>query len=384
MNKVRLGIIGMGNIGKHHAEYLRAGKVNRCELTAVCSTSPARLEKYLPLKIYGDGEELIRSGIVDAVLIATPHYQHTTLGITALEQGLHVMIEKPISAHKADAERLIAAHKKRKRLVFAGMFQLRAEPRYLKIRKLIQSGELGDIARASWIITDWYRTEAYYASGGWRATWKGEGGGVLLNQCLHNLDTLQWLCGMPSRVRGFCQLGRYHDIEVEDNVTAYLEYPNQATGVFITSTGEAPGTNRFEIAGTRGKVVLEKDRLHFTRNEVSMTEFSRTSKVGFLKPDIWNVEIPIENVATPHATLMQNFVDAILDGAPLIAPGEEGIHSVELANAMLYSSLVDRTIELPLDSAAYEKKLKQLIAGSKIKKKVVEVSTEDFTKSFNR
>jgi predicted dehydrogenase len=384
MNKVRLGIIGMGNIGRHHAEYLRAGKVNRCELVAVCSTSPGRLEKYLPLKIYGDGEELIRSGVVDAVLIATPHYQHTSLGIAALEHGLHVMIEKPISAHKADAERLIAAHKKRKRLVFAGMFQLRTEPRYLKIRKLIQSGELGDIARVSWIITDWYRTEAYYGSGGWRATWKGEGGGVLLNQCLHNLDTLQWLCGMPSRVRGFCQLGRYHDIEVEDNVTAYLEYPNRATGVFITSTGEAPGTNRFEIAGTRGKIVLEKDRLYFTRNEVSMTEFSRTSKVGFLKPDVWNVEIPIENAATPHATLMQNFVDAILDGAPLIAPGEEGIHSVELANAMLYSSLIDRTIDLPLDSADYEKKLKQLIAGSKVKKKVVEVSTEDFTKSFNR
>jgi predicted dehydrogenase len=384
MNKVRLGIIGMGNIGKHHAEYLRAGKVDRCELVAVCSTSPAKLEKYLPLKVHGDAEDLIRSGTVDAVLIATPHYQHTALGIAALEHGLHVMIEKPISAHKADAERLIAAHKKRKRLVFAGMFQLRAEPRYLKIRKLIQSGELGDIARVSWIITDWYRTEAYYASGGWRATWKGEGGGVLLNQCLHNLDTLQWLCGMPSRVRGFCQLSRYHDIEVEDNVTAYVEYPNRATGVFITSTGEAPGTNRFEIAGTRGKIVLEKDRLHFTRNEVSMTEFSRTSKVGFLKPEVWNVEIPIGNAATPHATLMQNFVDAILDGAPLIAPGEEGIHSVELANVMLYSSLADRTIDLPLDSAAYEKKLRQLIAGSKIKKKVVEVSTEDFTKSFNR
>lgn len=386
MSKVRLGIIGMGNIGRHHAEYLRAGKVNRCELVAVCSTSPGKLEKYLPLKVYDDGEKLIRSGIVDAVLIATPHYQHTSLGIAALENGLHVMVEKPISAHKADAERLIAAAKKqkRKKLVFAGMFQLRAEPRYLKIRKLLQEGELGEIARISWIITDWYRTEAYYTSGGWRATWKGEGGGVLLNQCLHNLDILQWLGGMPARVRGFCQLGRYHSIEVEDNVTAYMEYPNGATGVFITSTGEAPGTNRFEIAGTRGRVVLEKDKLSFIRNEVSMTEFSKTSKVGFLKPDVWNVDIPIENAPAPHATLMQNFVDAILDGAPLIAPGEDGIHSVELANVMLYSSLIDKTVELPMDSAAFEKKLKQLIAGSKTQKKVVEISTEDFTKSFNR
>ena len=386
MNKVRLGIIGMGNIGKHHAEYLRAGKVRRCELVAVCSTSPGKLEGYLPLKVYDDGEKLIRSGVVDAVLIATPHYQHTSLGIAAFEHGLHVMVEKPISAHKADAERLIAAHQKQKRrkLVFAGMFQLRAEPRYLKIRTLIESGELGEIARISWITTDWYRTEAYYRSGGWRATWKGEGGGVLLNQCLHNLDVLQWLCGMPARVRGFCQLGRYHNIEVEDNVTAYFEYAKGATGVFITSTGEAPGTNRFEIAGTRGRMTLENDRLHFIRNEMSMTEFSRSSAVGFLKPEVWNVEIPIANAPAPHATLMQNFVDAILDGAPLIAPGEEGLHSVELANAMLYSSLLGKTVELPMAGAAFERKLKQLIAGSRIEKKVVEVSTEDFTKSFNR
>ena len=370
MNKVRLGIIGIGNIGRHHADYLRAGKVNRCELVAVCSTSPDKLEKYLPLKVYDHGEKLIRSGTVDAVLIATPHYQHTTYGIAALEESLHVMVEKPISAHKADAERLIAAHQKQKRakLVFGGMFQMRAEPRYAKIRKLIQDGELGQIVRVNWIITDWFRSEAYYTSGGWRATWKGEGGGVLLNQCLHNLDTLQWLCGMPARVRGFCQLGRFHHIEVEDNVTAYLEWANGATGVFVTSTGEAPGTNRLEITGTRGRIVVEKDKLHFTRNEVSMIEFSKTSKVGFLKPDVWNIEIPFENAAAPHAALMQNFVDAILDGTPLIAPGEDGIHSVELANVMLYSSLIGQTVELPMDSAAYEKKLKQLIAGSKDRK----------------
>jgi predicted dehydrogenase len=386
MNNVRLGIIGMGNIGRHHAAYLRAGKVKRCELAAVCARSATDLADFAPARIFRDGEEMIRSGAVDAVVIATPHYQHTTLGIAAFKNGLHVLVEKPISAHKADAEKLIAAHQaqKRRRLVFAGMFQLRVEPRYVKIRQLIQSGELGELVRINWLITDWYRTEAYYASGGWRATWKGEGGGVLLNQCLHNLDTLQWLCGMPARVRGFCQLGRYHDIEVEDNATSYFEYANGATGAFITSTGEAPGTNRLEIAGTLGRLVLEKDKLQFIRNEVSMTEFSKTAKSGFLKPEIWNVDIPIENAPAPHAALMQNFVDAILDGAPLIAPGEEGIHSVELANVMLYSSLIGKTVELPMDSAAYERKLKQLIAGSKVVKKVVVNNAEDFTKSFSR
>ncbi|MEO8427679.1 MAG: Gfo/Idh/MocA family oxidoreductase [Verrucomicrobiota bacterium] len=384
MKKVRLGIIGMGNIGKFHAEYLLAGKVQRCELTAVCSTSPAKLEGYKPLKIFDDAGKLIGSGDVDAVLVATPHYQHTSIGIAAFEAGLHLAVEKPIAAHKADAERLIAAHRKKPNLVFAGMFQLRTEPRYVKLRKLIQDGELGELVRLNWIITDWYRTEAYFTSGGWRATWKGEGGGVLLNQCLHQLDTLQWLCGMPRRVRGFCQLGRYHNIEVEDNVTIYLEYANNASGVFISSTGEAPGTNRFEICGTRGKVVLENNKLTFTRNETDMIEFSRAAKVGFSKPEIWQVDIPIDNAPAPHATVMQNFIDAILDGAPLIAPGEEGIHSVELANVMLYSSLIGQTVDLPLDGAAFEKKLLQLIAESKLEKKVVEVSTEDFTKSFNR
>ena len=383
MKHVRVGIIGLGNIGRYHAEYLLNHKVSRCELTAVADAF-APLDAYKALKTFQDGEALIRSGEVDAVIIATPHYQHTTLGIAALAQGLHVMVEKPISVHKADAERLIAAHRQRPQLVFGAMFQLRTEPRYVKIKRLITSGELGGIARVNWLMTDWFRTEAYYASGGWRATWRGEGGGVLLNQCPHNLDILQWLCGVPARVRGFCQLGRYHNIEVEDNVTAYLEYAGGATGVFITSTGEAPGTNRLELAGTRGKVVLENNRLTFTRNEMSMLEFSRTAKGGFARPEVWNAEIPFENAPAQHATLMQNFVDAILDGTPLIAPAEEGLHSVELANAILYSSLTGQTIEMPLDAAAYEKKLNQLIADSRFEKKVVAVSGEDFTKSFVR
>jgi len=384
MTNVRLGIIGLGNIGQHHAAYLGAGKVSHAELVAVSDAVPAKLDRYKPLHTFTDAEELIRSGLVDAVIVATPHYQHTTLGIAALRQGLHVMVEKPISAHKADAERLIVAHRHNPALIFAGMFQLRAEPRYLKIQKLIRGGELGELVRMSWIMTDWFRTEAYYASGGWRATWKGEGGGVLLNQCLHNLDVMQWLLGMPARVRGFCQLGRFHDIEVEDNVTAYLEYPNGATGTFVSSTGEAPGTNRLEIVGTRGKLLLEGDRLRFTRNETDMVQFSNSAKLGFAKPDVWEVTIPFENAANGHAVLMQNFVNAILNGEPLLAPGAEGIHSVELANVLLYSSLLGQTVELPMDSAAYERKLNELIAASTIQKKVVEVTNEDFTQSFKR
>jgi len=386
MKNVRLGIVGLGNIGKFHTGYLLENKISRCTLTAVSDAFAPSLEAFKgkPVKTFASAEEMIRSGEIDALVVATPHFLHTTLGIEALKAGLHVMIEKPISAHKADAERLIAVAQQHPKQVFAGMFQMRVEPRYQKIKKLIQSGELGQVVRVNWIITDWFRTEAYYASGGWRATWKGEGGGVLLNQCLHQLDMLQWLCGMPARVRGFCQLGRFHDIEVEDNITTYLEWKDGGTGVFISSTGEAPGTNRFEICGTRGKVVLENNKLTFTKNDADMIEFSKTSKSGFAKPEVWNIEIPFETVGNPHAILMQNFVDAILDGTPLIAPGAEGMGSVELANVLLYSSLKNDTIELPMDSAAWEKKLNELIANSKHQKKVVQQTAEDFTKSFRR
>jgi predicted dehydrogenase len=383
MNKVRIGIIGMGNMGKFHADYFLSNKVSRCELVAYSEAMGRAPERYNQLKYFDSSEKLIASGEVDAVIIATPHYSHTTIGIDALQHGLHILSEKPISVHKADCERLIAAAKSRKQ-VFGAMFQLRTEPKYRKLKSLLDNKELGQITRVNWIISDWYRTEAYYASGGWRATWKGEGGGVLLNQCPHNLDLLVWLCGMPSRVRGFCQIGRFHNIEVEDNVTAYLEWPNAATGVFITSTGETPGTNRFEIVGERGKLVLEDNQITFTRNETSMIEFSKTSKAGFAKPEVWNVQVPYDTGAgQQHHTITQNFVDAILDGTPLIAPGTDGIYSVELANAILYSSLEGKTIDLPLDSAAYEKKLQQLIAESKFEKKVVQVQ-EDFSKSFQR
>ena len=386
MDEVRIGIIGLGNIGQVHVGNLMDGKVPRGKLTAVGDAIPDKLPDYEAkgLKTFDSGDALIGSGEIDALIIATPHFQHTTLGIAALEAGLHVMVEKPISAHKADAERLIAAAAARPEQKFGGMFQLRVEPRYQKIRELVQGGELGDLIRVIWIMTDWFRAEAYYQSGGWRATWKGEGGGVLLNQCLHQLDALQWITGMPSKIRSHVGIGKYHDIEVEDDVTCYMEYANGASGAFITSTGETPGSNRFEIAGTKGRVLLENDKLVLTRNEVASDEWSKTSKIGFQQPETTVEEIPIPGVDNAHAMLMTNFVNAILDGEDLIAPGESGIGSVELANVMVYSGLINETIDLPMDSAAWETKLNDLIANSTHEKKVVEVSNEDFTASYRR
>jgi predicted dehydrogenase len=386
MKSVRLGIIGMGNIGAHHAAYLLDGKVTRCELTAVAATSADKLAPYQQrgLKVFSDGLDLIRSGAVDAVIVATPHFQHTPLGIASLQAGLHVMVEKPLSAHKADAERLIAVRRQHPQLVFAAMFQMRTESRYLKIKKILSDGELGEIIRLSWIMTEWFRTEAYYTSAAWRGTWKGDGGGILINQAMHQLDLLQWLLGMPSRVRGFVQLGKFHNIEVEDDVTAYMEFPSGVSGTFVSTTGESPGTNRLEISGDKGKLLLENDRLLLFRNEVSTAELCKTANLGFQKPDVQKIEIPIPPKPAQHAAVTQNFVDAILNGAPLIAPGEEGIHSIELANVIVYSGLIGQTVELPMDAAAYERKLNELIASSKFEKKVVKTSNEDFAKSFMR
>jgi predicted dehydrogenase len=234
-------------------------------------------------------------------------------------------------------------------------------------------------------MTDWFRTEAYYASSAWRATWRGEGGGLLINQSPHQLDMLQWLTGMPVRVRAFCGLGRRHSIEVEDEVTAYLEYANGATGVFIASTGEYPGTNRLELTGDLGRLVLEANRLTLSQNAVSTGEFSRTTDEPFGQPQCKVTELPLETGGGTHQAITQNFIDAIRLGTPLVAPAEEGIHSVELANAMLYSSLTAQTVELPLDGQAYEILLGSLIANSTFRKVTAsESGPADITRSFHK
>ncbi len=383
MNKpVRLAVVGVGVMAQMHLRH--AAEMEHVEVSAVCDTMEGprvTAGRQYGCPAYASHTRLLADDACDAVLIATPHYDHTPIGIDALKAGKHVLVEKPISVHKADCERLIAAHTD-KRLVFAAMFNQRTDPFYLKLKQLIDTGELGALVRVSWIITNWFRTEAYYRGGGWRATWKGEGGGVLLNQCPHQLDLMQWLFGMPVRVAGFCGFGKRHDIEVEDQVTAYLEYENGATGTFITSTGEAPGTNRLEVAGERGRVVIEDDTFRFTRNEIPADEFIRASAEPFGKPGVWHVQIPVTGHGGQHKQVLQNFIDAVRVGAQLIAPAREGIRSVELGNAILFSSLTGKTVTLPMDGGAYEARLGQLIKDSTHVKKAVKAGGADLSKSF--
>ncbi len=383
--QVRVAVIGVGSMGAVHARELSLGHIPRATLVAVCDTDPEALARFPGVPGFADSGALFAANLADAVLIATPHYDHTPLAISALAAGLHVLTEKPLAVHKADCLRMLAAYEARpkREQVFAEMFNQRTDPRFLKLRSLIQNGELGTLRRINWIITDWFRTEAYYRSGGWRATWRGEGGGALLNQCPHQLDLWQWLFGMPARVHAFCGFGRFHDIEVEDQVTAYLEYESGASGVFVTTTAEAPGTNRLEVVGDLGKVVLTSAGLELTQNQASMMDFVKNSPDRYTRPVSSTVNIELSPGDRQHNAILSNFVNAILDGEALIAPATEGIASVELSNAMIYSGLSKQTVELPLDAELYAAELARLVKTSRyVKPEVLPSHPEDIAKSF--
>lgn len=367
MHPVRLAIIGLGNMGAGHARRVATGEVPGLTLAAVCDPNPAAGAPFTSARAFASAADLLRADGLDAVLVATPHFSHRPLCLAALRAGLHVLVEKPVVVHAAEFDELRAEAAARPRQIFAAVFNQRTDPAYQKIRALLRDGELGELRRWQWTVTDWFRPDCYYRLGSWRATWAGEGGGLLVNQCPHNLDLLCWFFGLPARVRAHCHFGKHHPIEVEDEVTAYLEYANGATGTFIASTGEAPGTNRLEIAGDRGRLVFERGRLAFTRNLVSASEFARTSDQPFAPPPIEEHTFDFPARGAQHAGILADFAAAIQETRPPLAPAVEGIHSVALANAMLLSTWEARTIDFPLDAAAYERALETRIAAARRK-----------------
>jgi len=387
---VKMAVIGLGIMGKAHVKDITT--LENTELVAVCDVDRARADQFAAetnTSPYYDYHDLLNHTGLEAVLVATPHYDHTPISIDALRKGIHVLVEKPIAVHVKAARSMFAAHQEARKqypnLIFAAIFMQRTYGYWRTIKTLIDDGELGRLVRTTWLITDWFRTQSYYDNGGWRATWKGEGGGVLLNQCPHNLDLYQWLVGMPKRVTGFAKLGKYHNIEVEDEVTAFFEHENGMVGHFITTTAESPGTNRLEIVGENGKLVYENQKLTFYRNQRSMFQQIEDASGYFDKVNFEQVDVPYDHHGQPgHRFIIENFLNAILRGEGLIAPAEEGLNSVILANAILWSSFEGKAVELPLDADAYEKKLTSLIESSTFKKVAPKspAATDDLSKSF--
>lgn len=389
--KVRIGVIGIGNMGAAHIRDVAT--LPNTELAAICDVIPERATlpaEYYKVPAYTDYRDMLAGTQLDAVLVATPHYDHTPISIDCLSRGIHVLVEKPIAVHVNDARKMIAAYEAAKvkypGLVFSIMFMQRTYGQFQKIKELIEKGELGKLVRTTWLITDWFRTQHYYDSGGWRATWKGEGGGVLLNQCPHNLDLYQWLVGMPERITGFAEIGKYHNIEVEDEVTGFFQHADGMVGHFVTTTAESPGTNRLEIVGEKGRLVLEDGKINFFRNNESMIEFLQTCPGSFDKVPGKMEEVAYQHHGQPgHGILIENFASAVLQGeeaCPLIVAAPEGINSLTLSNAIMYSSYLGRPVSLPLDGDGYEAWLKEKIANSRFNKNVREMKVEDLGKSY--
>jgi len=383
MKKIKLGIIGIGNMGSNYATRIVNGECPDFELVAVADINPKRLvwaQENLQgsgnLSLFNTAEELLDSGLVEACMIETPHYDHPRYAMECMKRGIHVMIDKPAGVYTKQVREMNECAAAHPEVVFGVMFNQRTNCVYKKMRELIQSGKYGNIRRTNWIITNWYRPQVYYDSGNWRATWAGEGGGVLLNQSPHQLDLWQWICGMPKKVFANMQFGKWHDIEVEDDVTCFVEYENGATGTFITTTGDACGTNRFEVQLDRAKLLVEDDKLRVWEFEMTEQEFSKTCTTPFGSMKIEEVNVELDGSNPQHTGVINAWGRAILEGAPLIADGAEGINGLMLSNAMHLSGFTGQPVELPFDEDLFYEELQKRVKSSKKKDHVVEITAK--------
>ena len=370
MDVVRIGIIGIGGMGSGHMKSIMAGNIEGMVVGAVADINPDRLkwaeETYPEVPRFDNATALMDSGLVDAVIIATPHYIHPDLVKEALGKGLHALSEKPAGVYTKAVRELIEYVEGQDK-TYAIMFNQRTNCVYRKMKEIVESGTMGRIRRTNWLITNWYRPQSYYDSGAWRATWSGEGGGVLLNQCPHNLDLFQWICGMPKVVDAKLHFGKWHDIEVEDDVTAYVEYPNGATGVFITSTGDAPGTNRLEVTMDGGKLVCDGEKLIMYKLSEFVDDFSARWTGGFGNPECTEIEVETDGENPQHAGVLRAFASHLINGTPLIAEGKEGINGLMISNAMHLSSWTGQTVTMPIDEDKFLEELNKRRATSRLK-----------------
>lgn len=372
MKKVRYGIIGLGNQGSYYASLIKEGKIPNAVIGGICDTNYRKVDalvERLKLKnvpTFKNCNTMMDKKYVDAIIITVPHYLHPIMAQECFARNIHVITDKPAGVFARQVIRMNEASKKTKSL-FGMMFNQRTNCVYRKMREIIKEGGIGKLQRVTWIITDWFRTQQYYDSGSWRATWRGEGGGVLINQCPHQIDLLSWVVGeMPVTVNAFCKYGHWHNIEVEDEVTAYFTYKNGATGVFITTTGETPGTNRFEVSGTLGKLICENNKLYYYKNKKDSTHFLLHAKTSFDKPEVKITEVKTDGKNLQHVGILRNFTNAILKKEKLFVKGTDGINGVELMNAIEFSGWHNgKTVKIPVNNQRYYDELLKRVRPSK-------------------
>ena len=377
-DKVRVGIVGLGGQGLAYADLIADGLIPDMALGAAFDVDIAKEQvaksKYPGVPFYSDYGDLLDSGDVNAVIICVPHYLHPELGIAALKHDIHVLIEKPAGVYTKQVNELNAVAAGKPELTFAIMFNQRNNPLYREIKEIVSSGQIGEIRHTSWIITTWWRPQVYYDQSAWRGTWGGEGGGVLVNQAPHQLDLWQWICGVPQSVFGKVAYGFRRNIAVEDEVTALVDYGGGATGVLVTATHDLVGTDRLEILGDSGKIVVENSR---TARVTRLREPERQLGEGIDMPTVWRLlsgQQDTEAYYTSevlefeltsdkgHAGVLENFAANMLSDEPLIAPGAEGLNGVRLANAIYLSSWKGAEVSLDFDDEEYLSELNRRIA----------------------
>ena len=375
-DKVLLGIIGIGNQGSSYARRMvHDNWTPEIELVAIADKNPDRIawakENISPdLAYYTDAMEMLDSGKIDGVVVSIPHYEHPKYAMAAMQRGIHVMCEKPAGVYTKQVREMNAEARKHPNVVFGMMFNQRTNCLYRKMRELVQSGKYGKVRRANWLITNWYRSQYYYDSGDWRATWSGEGGGVLLNQCPHQLDLWQWILGMPAEIQAFMNYGQFHDIEVEDDVTAIMKYEDGHTGVFITSTGDPHGSNRFEVQMDGAQLIVENGKLYLYELDQLEQDWTNYNTIPFGAVPGHVVEVETDGLNPQHQGVFNAWAAAILRGEPLVAGGEEGINGLTLSNAMHLSAFTGKPVKLPLDEDLYYDELMKRVATSRRKEPV--------------
>lgn len=381
MEVVKVGVIGLGNMGSAHAKCIYENEINGLKLAAICDNDSEVLEffkKEFPnVASFQDYKQMIKEADIDAIIIATPHYIHPEIAICGFKNNKHVLSEKPAGVSVSDVKKMNEEAKK-SQTVFSIMFNQRTNFLFRELKSKLERKEFGEIKRVTWNITNWYRTQEYYNSGGWRATWAGEGGGVLINQAPHNLDILQWLFGVPDKVFAKLSIGKYHNIEVEDDAQILMEYNNGMNAVFITSTGEAPGTNRLEISATKGKAVLENGKLMCWLSSTDEREYCFNSLYHSSHMNFDYSEISDTGNDSSHKGILQNFTNAILNNEPLIANGTDGINELFISNAAYLSHWKNQWVEINnFPFCEFDEKLEVLKKNSNVKPKRIKLATDN-------
>ena len=378
-NKLKFGVIGVGNMGTAHAKHLFEGKIDNAVLTALCDVDTEVINRlkndFYGISVYDNHLQMLEKADCDAVIIATPHYSHPIIACDAFKAGKHVLTEKPIGVLQSDIEKMIISAKTSEK-AFGIMFNQRTNPLFMKAKELVESGEIGVKKRLIWIITNWYRTQSYYESSSWRASWRGEGGGVLMNQAPHQLDLMQWIFGVPNSVYANLSVAKYHNIEVEDDAELLFGYDDGSSAVFITSTGETPGTNRLEISGDKGKIVLEEGKLKHWKLHENERDFCFSKSEGFYNAPYDYSEFSADEEKDGHITVLNNFCNHILFGEPLIVSGFDGVYQTQMTASAYLSNFTFTRQPIPCEIEVFDALIKKLSEKSK-KRKISKKFNED-------